>query len=139
MKKPIAYIFALLALTAVACDGIVGGDDDNFTFAAVAIAYDSAMVDNAEAVTVLRNIQIDGIIVLPHACHEVKGDYQRSGGTITLTVNATPVNPSCAGGIAPMQYRMQTFGLSRGPYRVRVYHRIGNSQTVLIAEHDLVV
>ena len=134
-------IFSMLIAVAMftACDGIVGADDDNFVFDSVRVTYTTGMTDNAEAFGLLRNLQVDGLIVLPHPCHNVGGDYSRVGGQITLTVTATSVNSTCTAELTAMQYRLQTFGLPRGPLRVRVYHRFGTNQRTLIAEQDIVV
>ncbi len=138
MKRILLFV-ALCAGVWSACNGIVGADDDNFVFDSVRVQYDSAMVDNAEAIAFIRQVQIDGLILLPHACHDVGGEYRRVSGQIQLTVRATPTSTACTAAIAPMEYRLQAFGMDRGPHRVRVYHQIGTATRVLIAEQDLVI
>ena len=138
--KRAGFLTAVLAAAVwIGCDGIVGADEDNFVFNSIRVNYDSAMVDNAEAFSLLRNIQVDGLILLPHACHTVGGNYSRTGGQITLTVTANATSTTCTAAITPMQYRLQTFGMPSGAYRLRVYHQFGSAQRVLIAEQDLVV
>lgn len=138
MKQALLSVLAAAVMMA-ACDGIVGADEDNFVFDSIRVNYDSAMVDNAEAFSLLRNIQVDGLILLPHACHTLGGNYSRSGGQITLTVTANATSTTCTAAITPMQYRLQTYGMPSGAYRLRVYHQFGSAQRVLIAEQDLVI
>jgi hypothetical protein len=137
MKRKL-FLIALCVAVWSACNGIVGSGDDNFVFDSVRVNYDSAMVNNAEAFAALRQMQIDGLILLPHPCHTVTGEYRRVGAQIQLTVVATPTNTTCTAEMVAMQYRLQTFGMQPGPYRVRVYHKFGTQQT-LIAEQDIVV
>jgi hypothetical protein len=139
MKRVYFLLPLMAAVSIAACSGIIGPDEDNFVFDSIRVNYDSAMVDNAEAFSLLRNIQVDGLILLPHACHTLGGDYERSGGQITLTVTATATSTTCTAAITAMQYRLQTFGMPRGAYRLRVYHQFGSAQRTLIAEQDLVI
>jgi hypothetical protein len=138
MRITLAITF-LAGLLGAACEGVLGNDDDNFVFDSIRVEYDSAMVANAEAIATLQNVQIDGLILLPHACHNLGGDYSRDGAQLTLTVIATPTNTTCTAAITAMQYRLITFGMPRGAYRVRVYHQFGTGQRTQIAEQDIVV
>ena len=139
MKRRL-FLLLVGAIAIAACDGIVGEDDDNFAFDSIRVVFDSAMVDNAEALALLRgNMQIDGLIILPHPCHAVDAEYGRVGGQLTLVVRATPNTTTCAPEKTAMQYRMQTFGMPGGPYRLRVYHQIGTATRTLIAEQNLVI
>lgn len=134
------FVLLIAASAIAACDGIVGEDDDNFSFDSVRITFDSAMVDNAEALALLRgNMQIDGLIILPHPCHAIDAEYGRFGGQLTLVVHATPTSTTCTAELTAMQYRLQTFGMPGGPYRLRVYHQIGTATRTLIAEQNLTV
>jgi hypothetical protein len=139
MKAFYAVTLAV-ALGTAACNSITGNnDEDNFVFDSIVINYDSAMVDNAEAFGFIRNLQVDGLWLLPHRCHDIRGDYQRQGGLIVLTVLATPNGVSCPAAIAPLQYRLSTFGMDPGAYRVRVYHQFSGQTRTLIVEDDLVI
>jgi hypothetical protein len=140
MKRAVFLIALVCSALWAACDGIVGGDDDNFAFDSIRVAFDSAMVDNAEGLALLRgNLQIDGLIILPHPCHTIDAEYERFGGQLTLVVHATPTNTTCTGELTAMQYRLQTFGMPGGPYRLRVYHQIGTATRTLIAEQNLTI
>jgi hypothetical protein len=134
-------MFVLLALAAnlAACDGIFGNDDDNFTFSAQRIAFEEGMSNEADITAGSRTIAVDGIFLLPHPCHNMRGNLNRvQGAQLDITITATPTN-TCQPEVQAMDYRLQTLGFSRGPYRVRVYHEIQGQPRTLISEADLVL
>ena len=85
----------LCALLAAACSSVVGSDDDNFTFTWTPVSFDSTMVDQAAVATQLRNLQIDGLFLLPHPCFELRGDYRRTGAEIRFTASAYEADATC--------------------------------------------
>lgn len=115
----------LVSLGLAACEGLFDNevDDDSFSFTSMPVAYDSAMVDRAIVSTQLR-LQIDGLLILPHPCFELRGDYRRDRGAILFTASAQATDPSCAPANTAVQYHVNTFGAASGPYRVQVYHNI---------------
>jgi hypothetical protein len=69
----------------------------------------------------------------------LRGDLNRvQGAQLDVTITATPTN-TCQPEIQAMDYRLQTLGFSRGPYRVRVYHEIQGQPRTLVNEEDLVL
>jgi hypothetical protein len=139
MKRAKLFSTALLlALLVAGCDSITGAED-NFVFDSIRVTYDGSMTEGAEAIGVLRNMQIDGLIILPHPCHTIEGRYGRTGGQVTLTVIANVSNAQCTAEMTAVQYRLQAFGLPRGPLRVQVYHQEAGAQRQLVAEQDIVV
>jgi hypothetical protein len=128
---------AVLALAA--CNDILGESDGTFTFDVSALTYNETVVDTAEAAALINSVQIDGVIVLPHACHDLVPRHQRSGGRITVTVRANPTNPSCPAAMSALQYQLLSFGVSRGIYRVQVWHELPAQQPVLISQTDVTV
>ena len=119
---------------AAACSSIAGNDDDNFSFISMAVTYDSTMVDSAAVNTQLRNLLIDGLFVLPHPCHQLRGDYRRQGGDILFTTSAVATNPACPLENAAVEYHVNTFGAASGTYRVRVYHNLTGTAPRLVKE-----
>jgi hypothetical protein len=122
------------------CSDIIGSDDDNFSFISNVVPYDSTMVDEAAAASLLGNLQIDGLMLLPHACFQLGGDYRRTAGDIIFTASATAMGSTCSQPqTTAMQYRVQAFGIARGIYRVKVYHLITGGQLRLISESTVSV
>ena len=133
----IAALTALIGITA--CDGIVGADDDNFTFSSVLSTYTEGMTSEAEAFGGTRTLQVDGIFVVPNPCHELKGSLSRNGAQVEVTVTANPTNTSCTANISAIQYRLQSFGVPRGPLRVTIYHKIGTAPRTLVNQVDVAI
>src|SRR5688500_6117143 len=69
MKLIRAALVASFAFSVAACDGILGSDDDNFTFGAQEITFEEGMTNEAEISALVRTIQVDGVLLLPHPCH----------------------------------------------------------------------
>lgn len=138
MKLFAAVLISAAVLAATACNDITG-NDGNFVFDALPLDYVSGMVDEAEALPYTRGVQVNGVIVLPSPCHGLEGEHDINRGVITMTVNATPLNSQCPGVLDAASYRFQTFGLSRGVYRVRVVHHIAGTQSRVILEEDITV
>ena len=133
-------IAALTALMGIAgCDGILGNDDANFSFQSTAIGFTEGMTDEANAAGVIGNLQVDGIMITPHPCHDLKGSLTRNGANVEVTVTATATNTGCTGQIQAYQYRLQSFGLPRGTVRVSIYHRIGSEPRRLIEQLDVAI
>ena len=131
---------ALVAVVGLAgCDGIFGNDDENFSFESLAISSSEGMTDEAEAVGVIGNLQVDGIMITPHPCLELKGSLSLSGANVEVTVTATATNTGCTGQIQAFQYRLQSFGLPRGVLRISIDHRIGTEPRRLINQQDVAV
>lgn len=138
-RQRFALCVLVLALAA-GCGGIVGNDDDdNFSFTSMAIQYDSTLVDEATVVSLLRNLQIHGVFLLPHPCFEMRGDYRRTGAEIIFTASAIATNPACAPEQSAVQYTVNTFGASRGTYRVKVYHNITGTAPKLVTESTVTI
>ena len=133
-------IAALMALTTIAaCEGIVGTDDDNFTFSSVLSTYTEGMTSEAEAFGGQRTLQVDGFFVVPNPCHELKGAFSRNGAQVEVTITANPTNTSCTANISAIQYRLQSFGVPRGPLRVTIYHRVGTAARTLVNQVDVAI
>jgi hypothetical protein len=125
---------ALFVALAASCDSVTGSDDDNFTFTSSALSFDSSMVDEATVGTQLRNLQIDGVFLLPHPCFELIGAYRRTGGEILFTASAYATDANCPAQASAMQYRVSTFGMTRGTYRVTVYHNIAGTAPKVVTQ-----
>jgi hypothetical protein len=139
MKTGRLLLVGAIALASAGCDGIFGNDDDNFTFSAQRVEFTEGMVNEAEISAGARTITIDGIFLLPHPCHSLRGDLNRiQGGQLDVTIVASPTN-TCQPEVQAMDYRLQTLGFARGPYRVRVYHEIQGQPRALINEEDIVL
>lgn len=139
MKIGRYLIVGAIALAGAGCDGIFGNDDDNFTFSAQRIAFTEGMTNEAEITAGSRTIAVDGIFLLPHPCHNMRGNLNRfQGAQLDITIVASPTN-TCQPEVQAMDYRLQTLGFSRGPYRVRVYHEIQGQPRTLISEEDIVL
>jgi hypothetical protein len=139
MKTIRICVLLALAVNVAACDGIFGNDDDNFTFSAQRIEFTEDMANEAVITAGARTIAVDGIFLLPHPCYNLRGDLNRvQGAQLDVTITATPTN-TCQPEIQAMDYRLQTLGFSRGPYRVRVYHEIQGQPRTLVNEEDLVL
>jgi hypothetical protein len=139
MKTIRLTMAVVLAFAVSACDGIFGNDDDNFTFSAQRVAFTEGMTNEAVITAGSRTIAIDGIFLLPHPCHNMRGNLNRTqGGTLDITISAQPTN-TCQPEVQAMDYRLQTLGFARGPYRVRVYHEIQGQPRTLINEEDIVL
>ena len=141
MKTMRSLLICALALVATGCDGILGSDDDdNFTFSAQRTEYTEGMVNEAEVSALVRTIQIDGIFLLPHSCHTLRGNLNRNQrGEVDVVITATSNNTTCQPEIHAMDYRLQTFGYSRGFYRVRVFHEIVGQPRELITQADILI
>lgn len=138
MTRLTALLFSVSLLVTSACNDITG-NDGNFVFDALPLDYQSGMVDEAEALPYTRGVQVNGIIVLPSTCYGLEGEHDINRGVITMTVNATPLNSQCPGVMDAASYRFQTFGLSRGVYRVRVVHHLAGTQSRMILEEDVTI
>ncbi len=134
MKVRRFVLFSACALLAAACSSVVGSDDDNFTFTWTPVSFDSTMVDQAAVATQLRNLQIDGLFLLPHPCFELRGDYRRTGAEIRFTASAYEADATCTAQLSAAQYRVSTFGLSRGTYRITIYHNIVGTAPKLVTQ-----
>ena len=140
MKLLRLFALGAMLLTAPACDSLLGNDDENFSFESVQINYTEGMEDEAEAVGVLRTLRIDGIIILPHPCHELQGELRRFGATYEMTVVADPTNNTgCTAQVQAVQYQGQSFGVPRGVLRVVIYHQIEGQPRRLINQVDVTV
>jgi hypothetical protein len=139
MKTTRMLLISALALGTASCDGILGGDDDNFTFAAQRIEFTEGMVNEAEVNALIRTIQVDGVFLLPHPCHNMRGSLRRTqGGTVEVSIIASPTS-TCEPEVQAMQYRLQTLGFSRGFYRIRVFHEISGQPRQQITEADILI
>ena len=134
MKSTLLWTVAAAGLAWSACDSVTGSDDDNFTFTSSVVSFDSSMVDEATVGTQLRNLQIDGLFLLPHPCFELIGDYRRTGGEILFTASAYATDANCPAQASAMQYRVITFGMTRGTYRVTVYHNIAGTAPRVVTQ-----
>src|SRR5688572_21971428 len=140
MKLIRAALVACFALSVAACDGILGNDDDNFTFGAQQITFEEGMTNEAEINGLIRTIQVDGVFLLPHPCHNLRGNLNRTqGGIVEITITASSTSTTCPAQVQAMQYRLQTLGFSRGFYRVAVYHEIGGQPRTLINQQDVLL
>jgi hypothetical protein len=128
-----------LSLATTACNDVLGNNDGNFAFEVSPINYDPALTEGVEISPLAGAIQLDGLLVLPHSCHEITGDHRQAGTNITFTVTARASGFSCPAALAMVEYRAQSLGLSRGSYHVRVEHKIGTAAARVIAEDDVTV
>lgn len=131
-------LFVLLAVVCVAC-GDSTGVDDEASFLSEPIAFTAGMQDEAVVGSFIGSLQIDGIYIMPDPCHTLAGTLSRTGGQVTVTITAKPGSGACPAVLQAMDYRMQTFGVGRGPYRVTVYHQNGDQPRRLIEQADVVV
>lgn len=139
-SRLLACALVVTAAVWAGCSNITGSDDDNFSFNSQVVPYDSAMVDEALAVSLFGNLQIDGLMVLPNPCFQLTGDYRRTGAEVLFTASATPTSTTCAQQqVTAMQYRVQAFGVPRGLYRVKVHHLITGGQIKLVSETSVAV
>lgn len=138
--KTIRTTLLAMALTAsAACENILGNDDGSFTFNSAETEFTEGMTDDAFVQPTLGGVRIEGVIVLPSPCYRLEGDQDRSGGNITFTVTAIQTSGTCPGVVQAKQYTVQSLGVSRGFYRVRVLHKIGAENTRVIAEENVQV
>jgi hypothetical protein len=137
----LSRVLALCALVVVGggCDSILGGDSDEVSFQSVRINYTQGTQEEAVAVGVIGTLQIDGIFVMPHPCHELRANMNRVAANIEVSVVAEQTNTTCTAEVSAMQYRVQSFGLNRGVYRVSVYHQIRGQARRLISQTDVAV
>jgi hypothetical protein len=138
MKMWRSLIAVAALLTTVSCNDILGDNDGNFAFEVIPLIYDPELTEGVEINVFSQTIQLDGILVLPNACHDVTGDQQISGNTINFKVTATP-RGTCNDVIQMQQYRAQLLSLDRGTYRVRVTHQLGTAAARVMADADVTI
>jgi hypothetical protein len=131
-------LIAFLAAACAAC-GDSAGIDDEATFISEPIAFTAGMEEEAAVGSFIGSLQVDGIFIMPDPCHTLEGTLSRTSGQVTVTITAKPGGGGCPGVLQAMDYRMQTFGVGRGAYRVTVYHRNGDQPRRLIEQADVVV
>ena len=128
-----------MAVATAGCENILGNDDGSFTFDSDEIAYTTGMTDAVDIQPTFGGVLMEGVIVLPSPCYRLEGEQDRSSGNITFTINAIPTLTTCPGVVSARSYRVQTLGVSRGFYRVRVRHKIGDEAPRIIAEQNVQV
>lgn len=126
----------VVALLCAACSDNTGVDEEA-TFISEPIEFTAGMQEEAVIGSFIGSVQVDGIFLMPSPCHELNGTMSRFGGQLTVNITATSSGTGCPAVIQPVDYRLQRFGLSRGLYRVTVYHQVGDGQRRLINEADV--
>ena len=136
--KRILALAACLALSS-GCDNILGNDDGSFTFDSGEIQFTAGMTDAVEIQPTFGGVLMEGVIVLPSPCYRLEGEQDRSSGNIIFTVTAIPTNTACPAVLSARSYHVQSLGVSRGFYRVRVRHKVGDENPRIIAEQNVQV
>jgi hypothetical protein len=139
MKHFRNLMILVAAVATASCESVLGDDDGSFTFNSTVTEFTAGMTDDAEILPTLGGVHISGVIVLPSPCYRLEGDQERSGGDITFTVTAIVTNATCPGVLQAMRYEVQSLGISRGFYRVRVRHKVGDESPRIIAEQNVQV
>jgi hypothetical protein len=139
MKNYRKLLLIVAALAMASCESIFGNDDGSFTFQSQETTFTEGMTDDAFIQPTLGGLRIEGVIVLPSPCYRLEGDQDRSGGNITFTVTAIQTSGTCPGVVQAKQYTVQSLGVTRGFYRVRVLHKVGDESARIIAEENVQV
>ena len=136
MTNGIVWVAALATLS-LACRDSTGVDEEA-VFLSEPVAMTAGMEEEAVIGSFIGSVQVDGIFIMPSPCHELNGTLARIGGQLTVTITATPTGSGCTAALQAVDYRMQRFGMSRGIYRVTVYHQqAGGAQRRLINEAEV--
>jgi hypothetical protein len=128
-RPRVALAAAVVLAGAMGCDSITGPDLlEQFTWGE--IASGEPVEEGIDVSQALADIFILGEFNTPTKCYNLSAELERSGGRLTLRVEANSTNtPNCTQAAGAYRYTAVIRNLSAGDYEVRVVHAVGGGET----------
>jgi hypothetical protein len=122
-------VIALAAAAAIGCDSVTGIDNlEQFTWGEAPPG--EPVEDGIDVSQALGDVFILGEMNAPTRCYTLEADLERSGGQLTLTVDATSSQSGgCEQSTGAYRYTAVLRNLEAREYQLRVIHAVAGGET----------